>query len=488
MSFITAAFLLFLTAAGLLYYVLPKAVRPFFLLVCSYLFYLYDAANIPLIWALLGGTAVTYAAGLALDAIPRRSAGARKAVLAGTLAVCLGALVYFKYTRFFVSLFSTDAAQGLHIVAPLGISYFTFSSLSYVIDVYRGKLRAERDFFCYALFVSFFPCIVAGPIERAGNMIPQFNRAVTFDYSRVAGGMFRILWGLFKKLVIANALYSMLRTVVGHPEAYPGPILLLAALAFSYYLYCDFSALSDVAIGTAAVFGFTVMENFSRPLAARSITDLWRRWHNSLTGWFREYLYFPLGGSRKGKVRTYVNTLLVFTVSGLWHGASLGYLVWGLLNGVFLCVEKATEHVRRRLAFCNPLYRVKWLKHFWQTLVTYVLFSAAMVFFFAELLGKNALPTDGLATALYLLGHIFTGWSGADAAGKLAALGLAGAPMWALFGSIVVVEWFEAPRIPANVLIRKVPAVLRWPLYWGLVLMILFFANFGVTGFAYQAY
>lgn len=481
MSFITLAYLLFLLGACLLYYIFPKAVRPFWLLVCSYLFYLYEPENAGLVLVLLCGTLVTYVAGLLLGALPKENKTARRCLVAFAFLACLGCLLYFKYAGFLAGIFGQKLS--ISIVEPLGISYFTFSSLSYVMDVYRGKLEPEKHFLYYALFVSFFPCIVAGPIERAGNLLVQFRAEQTFDYERVSGGMFRILWGFFKKLVVANTLYAMIKTVIGNMELYPGPVLLLAALGFSYYLYCDFSALSDIAIGSAALFGIGVMENFKRPLAAPSFNELWKRWHISLTSWLREYLYFPLGGNRKGKVRTCLNQLIVFVASGLWHGASWGYLLWGFLNGVYLVVGKETEIQRRRWMTRNPLYRWKPLKHFLQACVTYLLFTSCIVFFCTEIFGS------GIADGFYLYGHLFTGWSGwSEIGSQLAALGLTGTSLWILLGSLIVVEGFEYLDIPTHQLIRKCPVYLRWPLYFALLFTIFFFGEFGVSAFVYQAY
>ncbi len=479
MSFISFAYMAFLALAALMYYVMPKVTRPFWLLTCSIVFYLYDAANAFFIVILMAVTIVTYIAGLILHKLNDNNKAARIAVVAASLVICLGILIYYKYSSFlFGTIFS--------LVVPLGISYFTFSSTGYLIDIYRRKIKAEKNFLYYALFVTFFPNIVAGPIERANNMITQFRKPITFDYNKVSGGAFRILWGMFKKLVVANALLGIVKPVFSSMENYSGAMLVVAALIFAYQLYIDFSALSDIAIGSGAVFGLTIMENFKRPLAATSITDLWRRWHISLSTWFRDYLYFPLGGSRKGKIRANLNQLVVFAVSGLWHGASIGYLIWGVLNGVFLIVGKETLELRNKIHKYNPLYYFKPVKTVIQACITYALFAGAFVFFCAELYSQ-----DGWLSSIYLYTNMFSGWEGlfnGDILATLATFGIEGTKMWVVLVSIFAIEGFEFINMPTNELIRKMPVFLRMPLYYAMCVAIFFWGEFGASGFVYQAY
>ncbi len=479
MSFVSFAYIAFLALAALLYYVMPKVTRPFWLLACSILFYLYDAANAYFIVILMAVSLITYISGLVVHNLNESKKAIRIAVLAISFVLCFGILVYYKYSSF---LFGT----AFSIAVPLGISYFTFSSTGYLIDIYRGKIKAEKNFLYYALFVTFFPNIVAGPIERAGNMISQFKKPITFDYASVSGGAFRILWGMFKKLVIANALLGIVKPVFANMENYTGAMLVVAALIFAYQLYIDFSALTDIAIGSGAVFGLTITENFKRPLAAASYTDLWRRWHISLSTWFRDYLYFPLGGSKKGKLRANLNQLIVFTVSGLWHGASVGYLIWGALNGVFLIVGKETLHLRNKIHKYNPLYFFKPVKLFLQACITYALFASALVFFCAELYSPN-----GWLNGMYLYTNMFSGWGGlfnGDILATIATFGIEGAKMWVLLISIFAIEGFEYLQIPTNELIRKMPVFLRVPLYYAMCVTIFFYGEFGVSGFVYQTY
>lgn len=474
MNFVTLPFLLFLTVTALCYYVMPKVTRSFWLLACSYAFYLYDPENARFV-ALLGGmTAATYLLGLLIHLCGVKAV--RVAALALAAAGCTGVLGWGLY------LHAHEPATALaNLMVPLGSSYFTFAALGYLIDVYRGKVAAERNPLYYALFVSFFPCIVTGPIERAGNLLPQFKHKVTFDYNRVTGGMFRILWGCFKKLVVADTAGAVVGAIFGSPDRYSGPVLLLGCLLFTYQLYCDFSAASDIAIGAGAVFGIRVMENFTRPLAAPTYTELWRRWHISLSSWFRDYLYFPLGGSRKGRLRAHVNQLIVFAVSGLWHGLTPGYLIWGFLNGAFLVAGKETAAIRQKLAARNVLYRLSPLRCVIQGAAVYLLFTATLVFFRAA----------NLADAGAIYAGLVSGWGDLFSpafAEQLASAGWKEAVPYLVAGGALFVDLLEFWRKPVHELIRKIPFFVRWPLYYALILLIGFYGQFGSSGFIYQQY
>lgn len=491
-SFFAAAYVVFLAGVCLVYFVLPKLVRPYWLLVCSMVFYLYDPANAGFIVQLLAASAVTWAAGLLMERL--RAAAARRIVLGAALAVCLGALVFYKYFTFlgrsFAALFGLDSTPFAHnFAAPLGISYFTFTAVGYCIDVYRGDQAAEKDFLLYTLFVSFFPCIVTGPIERAKHMLPQLKTPQAFDYNRVTGGLFRILWGFFKKFVVANTIGGAVDAVYGNlrSASYTGPVLLLVSLLYTYQLYCDFSAACDVALGAGAVFGFELTENFRLPLRQRSFAELWRHWHISLTSWLRDYLYIPLGGNRKGAVRQYINQLIVFLASGLWHGASLSMAVWGLLNGAYLCIGRATQSARRKLARKNPLYYFKPVRQVLQAVLVYLLFTSCIVFFRAS----EVFPgSAGLSDAVYVYAHLFTGWQTLFAApqtlGRVcAAIGLTARTSIVLACSVVMVETVESAAEPVNRFIRRVPIFLRWPLYAALSAALLVFGSFGNSGSIY---
>lgn len=491
-SFFTAAYPVFLAGVCLVYFVLPKTVRPYWLLAGSYAFYLYDPANAGFIVLLLAATAATWAAGLLLERL--RGTAVRRAVLGAALTVCLGNLLFYKYAMFLgrtvTGMLGLDGVRFAHdLTAPLGISYFTFTAVGYVVDVYRERQTAEKDFLLYALFVSFFPCIVTGPIERARHMLPQLRTPQAFDYNRVTGGMFRIFWGFFKKFVIANTLGGAVDAVYGNlrSASYTGPVLALVSLLYTYQLYCDFSASCDVAVGAGAVFGFSLTENFSRPLRQSSFIELWRHWHISLTSWLRDYVYIPLGGNRRGTARQYINQLTVFLLSGLWHGASLSMAVWGLLNGVYLCVGRATQKIRKKWARKNPLYRWKPVRRILQAALVYLLFTSCIVFFRAA----EVFPgSHGISDALYVYSHLFTGWAALwqtpQALGRvLTAIGLTARTGTVLAFSVVLVETVESAAEPVHRFIRRVPIVLRWPLYYALAAGLLLFGAFGNSGSIY---
>ncbi|GAB4412497.1 MAG: MBOAT family protein [Bacteroidia bacterium] len=318
--------------------------RHAWLLAASYVFYgWWD-------WRFLGlivlSSAVDYVAGQQLARASRR--GVRRAWLAASLAINLGALAFFKYCNFFIaSLEATLQAAGigvglgmLPIILPVGISFYTFQTLSYTIDIYRGQLQPSRDPLAFFAYVAFFPQLVAGPIERAARMLPQFGQLHRFDRQQAVQGLRLMLYGFFKKIVIADNLARWVDPTYAAPEQYPGLPLLLATLGFAVQIYADFSAYSDIATGCARLFGFELMRNFHAPYGARSLRDFWARWHISLSTWFRDYVYIPLGGNRRRRLRNTVNLLLTFGLSGLWHGASWGFVVWGLIHGLAYAVER----------------------------------------------------------------------------------------------------------------------------------------------------
>lgn len=270
----------------------------------------------------------------------------RKIYLAISIIINLGILGFFKYCNFFIESFysllnlfgATASFTPLNIILPVGISFYTFQGLSYVLDIYNKKLEPTKDPIAFFTFISFFPQLVAGPIERARDLLPQFFTPKTFDYNSTRKGLLLIALGLFKKIVIADRLAIYVDNVYGNIADVQGLPALLAIIFFAFQLYLDFSAYSQIAIGTAQIFGFRLSTNFNKPYLATSFKDFWSRWHITLTNWFRDYLYFSLGGNRKGKIRTYINVIIIFTVSGLWHGASWNFVIWGLLNGIFLAV------------------------------------------------------------------------------------------------------------------------------------------------------
>ena len=319
----------------------------------------------------------------------------RKLLLWISICVNLGFLGFFKYYNFFVdnfvaafSFFGMDIkAQSLNIILPVGISFYTFQALSYTIDVYKRRLEPTKDFIAFAAFVSFFPQLVAGPIERATNLLPQFYKKRTFDYSKAVDGLRQILWGLFKKVVIADNCAQFANQIFNNSADMNGSTLLLGVLFFTFQIYGDFSGYSDIAIGTARLFGFDLMRNFNFPYFSRDIAEFWRRWHISLSTWFRDYLYIPLGGSHGGTWMKIRNTFIIFIISGFWHGANWTFIAWGALNAIYFLPLLLTNKNRNHLGTVAQGKLLPDAKEFFSILFTFGLTVFAWIFFRAENLG-----------------------------------------------------------------------------------------------------
>lgn len=395
MIFNSLQFLIFLPVVLLINYILPKKIRYIWLLLASYFFYMCWNAKYALL--LLGSTLVTYLSGLLMAKASEKYEEAKaikrkKLIVAGSFIINLAILAFFKYANFFLSSLAM-AARVAHIelnlpyidvLLPVGISFYIFQALSYTMDVYRGDIYAEKNFARYALFVSFFPQLVAGPIERSKNLIVQLATPKDFNYENAREGLLLMLWGFFLKIVLADRIAIFVDTVYADFVTYNGVYLLVASVLFAIQIYCDFAGYSTIAIGTAKMLGVEIMQNFDTPYLALSVAEFWRRWHISLTSWFRDYLYIPLGGSRKGKIRKYINIMIVFLVSGLWHGANWSYVVWGGLNGIYQIIGELLKPVREKvtaLLDLNPktiCYRV------FQMIITFVLVDVSWVFFRAS--------------------------------------------------------------------------------------------------------
>ncbi|MEL7532288.1 MAG: MBOAT family O-acyltransferase [Bacteroidota bacterium] len=398
MLFNSLAYLVFFPTVVSLFFLLPHRFRWALLLAASYYFYLSWKAEYLIL--IIFSTLVAYFSAIQMEKSDKASK--RKFYLALSVVSNLAVLFFFKYLNFvnqsvqaIIDQFAIEFYMPyLHILLPVGISFYTFQTLSYTIDIYWGQQKAERHLGIFALYVSFFPQLVAGPIERPGNLIPQFKQAQSLDYGRISSGIKLMLWGFFKKLVVADRLALYVDEIYAQPEEFSGLSLLLATVLFSFMIYCDFSAYSDIAIGTARCMGYDLMENFRRPYFASSISDFWRRWHISLSTWFRDYLYIPLGGNRVSVARWYLNLLIVFIVSGLWHGANWTFVLWGALHGFYLVLSLVLRPFRERLAKALPSSLYKGIS----ILVTYILVLIAWVFFRA----------NNIEDAFYALGQILT--------------------------------------------------------------------------------
>ena len=393
MLFNSWQFALFFPIVFALYWGLPHRFRIGLILTASYYFYM--SWNVKYVVLILFTTIVSYFAALLISKTD--STRTKKAILILSLIACLGVLFVFKYFNFFagavvdfMSLFTIHLhPMTLKLLLPVGISFYTFQTLGYVIDVYRGTTQPERNFWVYAAFISFFPQLVAGPIERTNNLLPQIKAAHEFNYQQAVYGIKLMTWGFFKKLAVADVLAVYVDRAFFDVYSYQGFSLLLAVFFFTVQIYCDFSGYSDIARGCSKMLGIELMENFRSPYFASSLREFWSRWHISLSTWFRDYVYIPLGGNRCGKFRHNMNLLVTFMISGLWHGASWTFVVWGMLHGLGQVLENAftpkSKHEPHGLA---RLVR---------TLMTFVFVMLAWVFFRAQ----------SLSEAVYVLGHIF---------------------------------------------------------------------------------
>jgi D-alanyl-lipoteichoic acid acyltransferase DltB (MBOAT superfamily) len=391
MLFNSLDFAIFLPIVFLLYwYVANKNLKMQNLLIvlASYLFYgWWDWRFLSLI---LLSTALDYTVGVFLG--KQTKPLTRKALVWLSIAANLGFLAFFKYSNFFLenfisafSFFGREIqANTLNIILPVGISFYTFQTMSYTLDVYKQKLEPTQNFIAFAAFVSFFPQLVAGPIERATNLLPQFYKKRTFEYDKAVDGMRQILWGLFKKVVIADNCATFANLIFNNYEHYSGSTLALGAIFFTFQIYGDFSGYSDIAIGTSRLFGFNLMQNFAFPYFSRDIAEFWRRWHISLSTWFRDYLYIPLGGSRGATWMKIRNTFIIFVVSGFWHGANWTFIVWGALNALYFLPLLLTKRNRNHLDVVAKDKIFPSLKEFLGMTVTFGLTVLAWIFFRAE--------------------------------------------------------------------------------------------------------
>jgi D-alanyl-lipoteichoic acid acyltransferase DltB (MBOAT superfamily) len=414
MLFNSVEYVIFLATVVAAYFLMPQRWRVAFLLAASYFFYMALGWRYALLIA--AQTLVSYGGARYLERESRRTRRLSCLILA--VSACLGMLLYFKYSNFFLSSVGrTFAALGIRvtvphlpILLPLGISFYSFRTLSYLFDVYRGVLHAEARLANYALYVAFFPELLAGPIERAGSLLAQFDRRNSFDLVRIAEGGKLIVWGLFKKAVIADRLAMYVDRVYDHPDLYSGSTLLLATYFFAFQIYCDFSGYSDIAIGSARMLGYDLMQNFRLPYGAASFSDFWQRWHISLSSWFRDYVYIPLGGNRVSTARWSLNIAVVFLLSGLWHGANWTFLVWGGLHAFCYLGEHASRRVTRGLSLLDAV-PARVLKPL-QVLVVFHLVLLGWVFFRADSLPQAAVIVARIfawaGTTLYLGPSQFT--------------------------------------------------------------------------------
>ena len=464
MLFNSLTFAVFLPIVFAAYWLLPHRFRWILLLAASYYFYM--SWNVKYVVLILLTTVVSYLAAIGIE--HSRTTRQKKCWLAGAAVISLGILFVFKYFNFAMD--SLAAVMGmlaipmhpvtLKLLLPVGISFYTFQTLSYVVDVYRGECAAEKHFGMYALFVSFFPQLVAGPIERTTNLLPQLKREKIFSYSKASYGLKLMAWGFFKKIVVADTLAVYVNNVYGNLSSHTGLSLIVASVFFAFQIYCDFSGYSDIAIGVSKLLGIDLMQNFRSPYFSGSVKEFWSRWHISLSTWFRDYVYIPLGGNRCGKLRHKLNLLITFLVSGLWHGANWTYVIWGGLHGLVQIVETTVRPKKTQVS--------RGWKQVLSVLLVFIFTTAAWVFFRAE----------NLSDAIYVFLHAFDHITSPV---QYVMQGLTGMALTILscfeillmLAVLLLFDFFSLKR-DTIVRISEMKPVLRWTIYVVFLLLMLY--------------
>ena len=478
MLFNSIDFLFFFPVVVGILFILPRRLRCIWLLVASYYFYMSWNPKYALLIAF--STLVTYLSGIALERC--RTNSHKKAVVAASLVSNLLILFVFKYANFTLHTITVLlggmgirlAERQLDLLLPVGISFYTFQALSYTLDVYRGDIKAEKNIVRYALFVSFFPQLVAGPIERSGNLLKQIRsieKIQLWNYENIRNGLLLMFWGLFQKLVIADRASILVNQVYGNYADYGFVEIVIATVLFAFQIYCDFDGYTNVARGAARVMGISLMKNFRQPYLAWNIKEFWRRWHISLTSWFTDYLYIPLGGNRKGELRKNINILIVFIVSGLWHGASWNFVAWGLLHGIYQVLGNIWNEIKRKPGWSNRRGEgVPFWLRLWKMVFTFCIVDFAWLFF----------ASDSFGQALELIRQM--GRSIRTTSG-ICELGL-NQGNWITLGValliLLIVDILHENGKSVFALVGKRNIVIRWVLYLGLIWVIIMLGIYGI--------
>ncbi|MEG3029560.1 MAG: MBOAT family O-acyltransferase [Oscillospiraceae bacterium] len=461
-------------------------VKNIWLLVASYYFYMCWRPEYALL--ILFSTVTTYLASIAIDKVQGK--GQKKLMLLLSLLLNLSVLFLFKYYNFFTANISallmnfgmTVSPPSFDLLLPVGISFYTFQALGYSIDVYRGDVKREKNFITYALFVSFFPQLVAGPIERSKNLLPQFYDHKSFEYTRVKNGLVQMGWGFFKKMVIADGVSQIVNIVYNSPQRFSGVQLVIATVFFAFQIYCDFSGYSDIAIGAANVLGFDLMRNFAHPYFAKNPTEFWRRWHISLSSWFMDYLYIPLGGSKKGYARTLLNLFITFLVSGLWHGAQWTFVIWGALNGIYVIFTRVLTPLIKAFQTKAHIKSDGILANIFGVVTTFLLVDFSWIFFRA----------NTVADAQYVITNLFKGLlttlqNPVFLNTQLIQIGFFSKNGDAMILCIIFMLLCELYERNSQLVdkVQHLHPIFRWIFYYGIILLILFYGNFGKSPFVY---
>ncbi len=479
MLFNSGEFLVFFPLVILGYFLIPKKLKNVWLLVSSYYFYMSWNAKYAIL--LLSSTLITYIGGILIEKAKASVFSAnkqrviKKAVLITATSINLAILFYYKYIDFALEVVTGILLKlGINVVTPqfdiilpVGISFYIFQALGYLIDVYRDEIYAEKNFLNYALFVSFFPQLVAGPIERSKNLLKQLAASHEFDEQSARDGLLTMLWGYFVKLVIADRCAVIVDTIYNEAELYSGDQLVIANILFALQIYCDFMGYSTIAKGAAKVLGIDLMDNFRMPYFATSIKEFWRRWHISLSSWFRDYVYIPLGGSRCSKIKKYRNLIITFMISGLWHGASLTFVAWGLLHGVYQVFEDMFKPVVDKFVFRDTLNPDSYIVKFFRIVKTFILVDIAWIFFRARTISE----------ALMIIKNSFADYTiGEHAQDGIFDYGLDERNIFILAIAIIVliiVSIIKEKHGNALQWLSKKNVILRFSMYWSAIIMIM---------------
>lgn len=473
MVFNSLHFIAFFPIAVISYYLVPQTWQYVWLVLCNYYFYM--CWNIKYGILLLGLTTITFIIGLIIHNFQSESQK-RKSLYVQFFGICIVViiLIFYKYSNFILSNVGRTlkvTVPPFDIIAPIGISFYSLQMLTYLIDLYRGDVQVEKNFIKYAAFTSFFPSLCSGPIGRAKLILPQINTVHTFDYLRVKNGLLLMVWGVFQKLVISDRIGIFVNYVYGEYNTMPGYVLLFATILYALQIYCDFSGYSDIAVGSAEVLGIELITNFKQPYFSKSVAEFWRKWHISLSSWFRDYVYIPLGGNRKGKWVKYRNILVVFLISGLWHGASWNYILWGALHGAFQIIGDLTKVFREKF---KKLLRIRtdcFSYHLFQSIITFCLVDFAWIFFRAP----------GALAGLEIIYRIIKLDLADFDLSFLNNFGLNTSDFTLLLLSICILLCVDVLRKYINVResIMQQNLVFRWILYYSIIFIILIFGIYG---------
>ena len=477
MLFNSIEFLIFFPVVTILYFLLPHKTRWFLLLESSCLFYM---AFVPKYILILGFTIVIdYFAGILIDKMKGNN---KRIFLIISILANVGILFVFKYFNFFNENVTRVAnllnwnypISSLSIILPIGLSFHTFQSMSYIIEVYRGKHQPEKHFGIYALYVMYYPQLVAGPIERPQNMLWQFHTQHKFDSKRTIDGLKLMAWGFFKKLVIADNLALVVNAAYKSPDAISGLSLVLATYFFAFQIYCDFSGYTDIARGASRIMGIELMKNFNLPYFSKSISEFWRRWHISLSSWFTDYVYISLGGNRCAKWKWHRNLMIVFLLSGLWHGAAWTYVIWGGLNGFYLVFALWTKGFREKITHTIKLDRFPSIQNAVKVIITFNLICFSWVFFRAT----------SFTSARFIIKKIFTDFSLNINLGAVGITRYQVVLCLCVIALLLIVQLLQRSKRLSDEIAKK-PVVLRWGLYYAGLVLLIIFGVFSTSSFIY---